>query len=122
MPTKTLSTDRHGNVYRGPRTYREAESLIDSEDADPFDVARRMDDAGFTLIANRIRRDYGERSKIAGITIQHDPSGQGHAWRLVDLTANTMRDTAEEIAAEIRNGKRSTCPKFIDGGGRHFRW
>jgi len=58
---------------------------------------------------------------ICGKTIQHDRSGQGHAWRTIaasDLPANV----AEEIAAEIIDSKQETCSRYVASNGLHYRW
>jgi len=65
---------------------------------------------------------YAERSMVAGCQVQHDPSRKGHAWRLVDMTAARMADAAEEIAAEIIDGRNTSCSSFVSTSGDHFRW
>ncbi len=52
--------------------------------------------------------------------VQHDPSGVGHAWRKIageDIPANI----AEEIAAEIIDGKREHG-EYIATNGLHYCW
>lgn len=117
----TLKTDRNGQSYGGPRTFRDAERLID-EGADCFEVARKIADAGYTRTADRVRRHYAGRSMVAGCQVQHDPSRNGHAWRFVDMTAARMADAAEEIAAEIIDGRNTSCSRFVSTSGDHFRW
>lgn len=68
--TKTIPTDKHGNVYYGPRTYAAAAETIDAisetlryqYDSPITESARRianvMDAAGYTSIARRIRREW----------------------------------------------------------------
>jgi len=56
--TRILPTDKNGNVYYGPRTMKEAEEQIE-EGRPPAEMAEMMEDAGFTGIANRIRKEYG---------------------------------------------------------------
>jgi len=68
--TKTIPTDKRGNVYYGPRTYAEAsetivaisESLRYQHELPTEEAARRianvMDAAGYAGIANRIRREW----------------------------------------------------------------
>jgi len=68
--TKTIPTDKRGNVYYGPRTYAEAcetidrisESLRYQYELPTAEAARRiasvMDEAGYSRIANRIRREW----------------------------------------------------------------
>ena len=53
-------------------------------------------------------------------TVQHDASGQGHAWRTVgqDLPA----DIREEIAAEIIDSGRESCDRYRASSGERYRW
>ncbi len=44
--------------------------------------------------------------------------GQGHDWRLADLTP----DTAEEIAAEILDGQAEACDRYTATNGLVYRW
>jgi hypothetical protein len=56
--TKTLPTDKNGNVYYGPRTMAGAKEQI-QEGRPAADVANMMEAAGHTGIARRIRKEYG---------------------------------------------------------------
>jgi hypothetical protein len=62
--TAYLPTDKHGDIYYGPRTFREAKEIIDQEHIgsprrnSARDIARRMSAAGYERIAARIRREY----------------------------------------------------------------
>lgn len=121
MSTTILPVDKHGNVYYGPKTYSDAEYAIDTDGRDPFAVARMMSDAGYTGVAARIRRDYGPRSMIKGVTVQHDASGQGHCWRLIDLTDDMLVDVRDEIETEIMTGN-AQCDDYVACNGQHYRW
>jgi hypothetical protein len=59
--------------------------------------------------------------EIAGKTIQHDPSGHGHAWRPAN-DDNCPADIQEQIAGEIINGERESCPLFEARNGQVYRW
>ena len=64
--TKTIPTDNRGNVYYGPRTYTAAcetiRELRYQYELSTAEAARRianvMDEAGYSGIANRIRREW----------------------------------------------------------------
>lgn len=59
-----------------------------------------------------------EGLKIDGHTIQHDASGQGHAWKNIpsdDVPASIQ----EELAGEIMDGGR--IGEMIIAGGEHYR-
>ena len=53
-------------------------------------------------------------------TIQHDASGQGHAWRTVGLAIPPS--ILEEIAAEIIDGGRKSCDGYTATSGERYRW
>lgn len=57
MATKTLPTDKHGQVYYGPKTYAAAEQQI-KEGRPAQEVADMLDAAGYTGLARRIRAEY----------------------------------------------------------------
>ena len=59
-------------------------------------------------------------SKIAGYMIQHDPSGQGHAWRTVELS-ELPASIREEIATEILDGNDDP-DSYVASNGQHYRW
>ena len=65
--TKSIPTDRHGNVYYGPRTYAEAEEVLQYETENlrtaAEEVAAMMDRAGFSRAAARVRREYHVRAE-----------------------------------------------------------
>ena len=58
---------------------------------------------------------------VCGHQIQHDASGQGHAWRNVNAES-IPADIREEIAAEILDGRQETCAAYIASNGCHYRW
>jgi hypothetical protein len=58
---------------------------------------------------------------ICGKQIQHDASGQGHAWRDIDAT-DIPADIREGIAAEILDGGQETCADYTATNGLHYRW
>lgn len=58
---------------------------------------------------------------ICGCTIQHDPSGVGHAWRNIDAS-DIPANIAEEIAAEILDGGAEECDDYVASNGLHYRW
>lgn len=55
----TLPTDKFGDVYYGPKTFAAAEQCIDDGARTARDVAEMLDDAGYTGVAARVRREYG---------------------------------------------------------------
>ncbi len=59
--TRPLPTDKHGNVYYGPRTFREAKNQIDHMHTaeEISDCAYMIERAGYTGVARRIRRHFG---------------------------------------------------------------
>ncbi len=61
------------------------------------------------------------QATVCGVAIQHDRSGVGHAWR--PLSADSLpANIAEEIAAEIIDGKQATCDLYVATNGQHYRW
>ena len=62
------------------------------------------------------------KSMMTNYHVQVDRSGgQGHCWQAVnddDLPANI----AEEIAAEIIDGKQESCDDYTASNGQHYRW
>lgn len=58
---------------------------------------------------------------ICGTSIQHDASGIGHNWRLIDAR-DLPANIAEEIAAEIIDGGKKTCDDYVASNGLHYRW
>jgi len=56
---------------------------------------------------------------IMGCTVQHDASGQGHAWRTVDA-ATLNPAVVEEIEGEIEAG--SDEGEIVASNGLHYRW
>ena len=131
--TRIIPTDKHGNVYRGPRTAIEAREAIDIDNAEPKKVVDMLDAAGFTGVARRIAREYGlhtpervmeqihDQSVICGIQIQHDSSGIGHAWEIIN-SAEIPANIQDEIAAEILDGGNEKRRFFVASNGLHYRW
>jgi len=67
--------------------------------------------------------DASEESEttVCGLTIKHDPSGVGHAWRTIDredIPANIV----EEIEGEIIDGTLESCEDFVASNGQHYKW
>lgn len=58
---------------------------------------------------------------VCGTQIQHDASGQGHAWRNIDA-ADIPANIREEIEGEMIDGGKDTCADFIASNGLHYRW
>ena len=58
-PTQEIPTDRHGNIYYGPTTTREAEELIQTGDVSASEVTERLVTAGYLGVAARVRKIYG---------------------------------------------------------------
>lgn len=57
---------------------------------------------------------------VLGHCVQHDPSGQGHAWQSVDGDGLSP-DTAEELAAWIVEDEPLPGDECIAGNGQHYR-
>lgn len=57
---------------------------------------------------------------ICGKTIQHDASGQGHAWATIDAS-DIPANIREEIECEIIDGKRESG-ELVGSNGLHYRW
>lgn len=62
-----------------------------------------------------------EQITINGISIQHDKSGVGHCWVAAD-SDNCPPNIAEEIAAEIIDGKVEDTEDYVASNGLHYRW
>lgn len=62
-----------------------------------------------------------EKSTICGRTIQIDRSGVGHNWQNVDSEV-IPADDREEVAAEIIDGGKLSCDKYVATSGVHYRW
>lgn len=60
-------------------------------------------------------------STICGNVIKHDNSGVGHNWRRIDAS-EIPADIREEIAAEIIDGKKSTCECYTASNGLNYQW
>lgn len=57
---------------------------------------------------------------VEGILVQHDASGQGHAWRTIDAS-ELPASIREEIETEIIDGNDDPdC--YVAGNGEHYRW
>jgi hypothetical protein len=80
MNTQILPTDKNGNTYYGPTTFKAAVSAID-DGAMPKTVAEMMAGAGYTGIAAKIRSEYGITPKIVlrvsvcPMSLQHGNEG-----------------------------------------------
>lgn len=60
-------------------------------------------------------------TEICGKTIKHDNSGIGNNWRTIDAD-DLPANIAEDIAAEILDGKQETCSDYVASNGLHYRW
>lgn len=59
--------------------------------------------------------------EVCGYPIEKDESGVGHSWRAA--TADSLpAHIAEEIAAEIIDGKKESCDDYRASNGQHYRW
>lgn len=58
---------------------------------------------------------------VCGYQIQHDNSGVGHNWRMIDAS-DIPASIREEIAAEIIDGGKDVCADFVASNGLHYRW
>lgn len=69
---------------------------------------------------NRIMTNEIKTSEVCGKTIKTDLSGgQGHCWKICqDIPA----DIAEEIAAEIIDGRQDACADYLATNGQHYSW
>lgn len=56
---------------------------------------------------------------ICGNVIQHDNSGVGHNWKNATYIPEGIQD---EIAAEIIDGGKDTCEKYVASNGLSYRW
>lgn len=61
-----------------------------------------------------------ETTTVCGHQIQHDPSGQGHAWRNIDRD-DIPAGVRMEIEGEIIDGKRDSG-ELVASNGLHYRW
>jgi len=57
--TRTLPTDKSGNVYYGPKTVKQGEAAIRDMDADPTKVVADMRKAGYARAASMLAKQYG---------------------------------------------------------------
>lgn len=53
--------------------------------------------------------------------IQVDRSGQGHAWRDIDVE-DIPAQVRLEIEGEIIDGQKEECADFVASNGLHYRW
>lgn len=60
-------------------------------------------------------------SIITNHQVQVDRSGVGHCWVAVD-DDSLPAHIAEEIAAEIIDGKQETCDDYVATNGQHYLW
>lgn len=58
---------------------------------------------------------------IQGKAIRYDRSGIGHNWRSIDARTIPF-DIREEIAAEIIDGKKESCDRYVATNGECYRW
>ena len=58
---------------------------------------------------------------ICGMKIKHDNSGVGHNWKAVDAS-DLPYDIREEIAAEMIDGGKSHCDKYVATNGLSYQW
>ena len=58
---------------------------------------------------------------VCGNQIQHDNSGVGHNWRNIDAS-DIPANIREEIEAEIIDGGKKECEKYVATNGLHYRW
>jgi hypothetical protein len=65
--------------------------------------------------------DEEEGFNICGKTIQIDRSGVGQCWEAAD-EIDCPADISEEIAAEILDGGKKTCQKYLATNGINYRW
>jgi len=102
MTTKNLPTDKNGNVYYGPTTFKAAVSAID-DGATPKTVADIMAGAGYTGIAAKIRSEYGIKPKIV-LRVSVCPSSlqHGNEGDLID---------GELLLAEIESAAAKRWPE-----------
>lgn len=56
---RTLPTDKHGNVYYGPKTIAEARNLITQMDAPYERVVADLCEGGYKRIAAVIAKEFG---------------------------------------------------------------
>ena len=60
-PTQIIPTDRHGNVYYGPRTLRQCEVIIEATSLDYQEIrgmVQQLREAGYTGVAARLAKRY----------------------------------------------------------------
>lgn len=58
---------------------------------------------------------------VCGCQIQIDHSGVGHAWQNINAD-DIPADIREEIAAEIIDGGKDECEKYLATNGITYRW
>ena len=58
---------------------------------------------------------------VCGCQVQHDASGQGHAWRDIDAE-DIPANVREEIECEILDGGKDECDNYVASNGLHYRW
>lgn len=58
---------------------------------------------------------------VCGCQIQHDASGQGHAWGRVDAD-EIPASIVLEIECQIIDGGKDECARFVASNGQHYRW
>lgn len=95
---------------------------IDDEEAGESQWASYLTDSQLREAILRLRPDASIPSgDICGCRVQHDASGQGHAWRNVNAS-EIPANIVEEIAAEILDGGKDECDDYVASNGLHYRW
>jgi len=59
------------------------------------------------------------------LTIQHDASGQGHAWRTVDaedLAPSILEEIHAEFIELAYQGDEPDEGEYVATNGQHYRW
>lgn len=118
MTTKIIPTDKNGNVYYGPTTYKEAVAQIeDVEGRTMEDMALMMEDAGYAKIASRIRNQSKpgfekKEKRLMLVTIkisteQHNRIKIAAAWRGMSrgdfLRQAALDETERSIEAYVQH-------------------
>jgi len=112
MTTKILPTDKNGNVYYGPTTYKEAVSQIEEVEGRTMEgMALMMEDAGYAKIASRIRNQsktgFKKKEKhlrlvnIHVSTEQHNRIRIAAAWRGMSMNDFLRQAALDETERSI---------------------
>jgi len=54
-----LPADRYGNIYYGPRTFKEVKAIVDQDAATPRKMYELLKGAGLAGVAGKIKKYYG---------------------------------------------------------------